>query len=82
MSGLLVYSKDGLSCRRGVRHDFSYRSFNSNQFHDPTCDIPVLNVEVPFGIPVRSVGPAEDAFDPLVLGNVEVGPFGRIGVMT
>jgi hypothetical protein len=74
--------KDGLSSRRRVRHDFRCGSFNADQFHDPTGDVPVLNIEVPFGIPVRSVGPAEDAFDPLVLGNVEVGPFGRIGVMT
>ena len=52
-----------------------------NQLHDSTRDVPILNVQVSFFVPVRSVSTAESTFNPLVLGNVVVSTFGGIWIM-
>ncbi len=54
---------------------------NPHQFHDPAGDIPVLDVQVAVGVPVRTVRAAEDAFDPVFLRDVEIAPLFGIGIV-
>ena len=57
------------------------RLFDSHQFHDPAGHVPVLHVKVAVFVPIRTVGAAEYAFDPVFLLNIEVRPLFRIRVV-
>lgn len=55
-------------------------AFDADEFHDASGDVPILDVEVPFLIPVGTVGAAEDSFDPLFLGDIVFSAEFRTGV--
>ena len=63
----------------GYRNDLR---LYSNELHDSSRDIPVLDIEIAILIPVRTVCTAEDTFDPLFLRNVVVDSFSRIRIVT
>src|SRR3954470_19380894 len=55
--------------------------FDADELHDAAGDVPILDVEIAFGVPAGAVGAAEDAFDPLILRHVEILPLLGVGVV-
>src|SRR5262245_61575629 len=45
---------------------------HADELHDAAGGVPVLDVEIAVGVPGGAVGAGEDAFDPLVLRDVEI----------
>ena len=54
---------------------------DTNEFHNPAGNVPVLDVQIAVFVPVGSVCAAESAFDPLFLRNPEITTFAWIGVL-
>ncbi len=46
--------------------------FDANQLHDSSGYVPILDIQVSFFVPIRTVRTAEDPFDPLFLWDVVV----------
>lgn len=81
---LIIKKPDGLLLGRSLSAALIYAESDMNQpfrrsrlgnpyqFDDAAGDVPVLDIEVPLGIPIRSMGTAEDSLHPFHLRDIEI----------